>query len=318
MFYMGAYTMIKNIKSNWAYILWAIVYVGFAWAILGGTPLSLLIVVVIYALSIMIALSPIGEKILRLSEDVRELSTMAEKEYLLPLFEDVYREAKEHNNKLSDKINLYIIDVMYVNAFAMGKHTIAVTRGATTTFSPEQLRGVLAHEFGHISNGDTKALLLNVVGNGIFTITILLFKLVTWCIALFMGAFESVWAKIFIWIFNFSLEIGTMVLMYLGQIILSLNDRKKEYMADEFAYKIGYGEQLISALYLLDKIAIPGKLSLSERLKASHPHTAKRIGHLETLTYTENEPIEDMPDLSELYDYEDTDEEPAPQEAIEE
>ena len=46
---------------------------------------------------------------------------------------------------------------MYVNAFAIGRNTIAVTMGAIETFSSDELKGIIAHEFGHLSNGDTNS-----------------------------------------------------------------------------------------------------------------------------------------------------------------
>jgi len=66
-------------------------------------------------------------------------------------------------------------------------------------------------------------------------------------------------------------------------MILASNSRANEIQADSFAFEIGYGRELISAMYLFQKITMNTNLSLSEELKASHPHTADRIAHLERL-----------------------------------
>jgi heat shock protein HtpX len=54
----------------------------------------------------------------------------------------------------------YVIDAEQINAFAAGLSSenavIAVTSGALKHLSREELQGVIAHEFGHISNGDMK------------------------------------------------------------------------------------------------------------------------------------------------------------------
>jgi heat shock protein HtpX len=54
----------------------------------------------------------------------------------------------------------YIIDAQQINAFAAGLSTddvvIGVTRGALQQLSRAELQGVIAHEFGHIRNGDTR------------------------------------------------------------------------------------------------------------------------------------------------------------------
>ena len=74
-----------------------------------------------------------------------------------------------------------------------------------------------------------------------------------------------------------------MVFINVSEIILALNSRTNEIQADTFAYEIGYGRELISAMYLLQKISLDSNLRLSERLKASHPHIAYRIEQLESL-----------------------------------
>lgn len=278
----------KFIKSNWVYLLWFIVYFTIAWLMLGGTFESFVIVAIFYAISISLALSPVGEFLLRLFEGARKLETNEEKEYLQPLFEEVYQNALEKNPKLNKKIKLYIIDAMFVNAFAMGRKTIAVTRGAVETFTQEELKGILAHEFGHMSYGHTKALLLSVIGNLMFSIFVIIAKIALLVIEFITLAFSetpagTLIARFTVFIMRFSFDISIIMFLYIGQIILSINSRNNEYQADEFAYKIGYGEQLISGLYLLKKISITQKPTLMEKMTSSHPHIAKRIARLENM-----------------------------------
>jgi len=93
------------------------------------------------------------------------------------MFEEVYQNAKEVNPKINDGIKLYIMDAMYINAYAIGQQTVAVTREAIESLAPDQLKGVLAHELGHITHGHTKALLLSVIGNFYFSIIVWIFRL---------------------------------------------------------------------------------------------------------------------------------------------
>lgn len=55
---------------------------------------------------------------------------------------------------------IYILPVQAINAFAAGltptNAAIAITDGALNTLSREELQGVIAHEFGHIHNGDMR------------------------------------------------------------------------------------------------------------------------------------------------------------------
>jgi len=255
---------------------------------LGGTRDSFIWVSIIYGVSITIALSPIGEVILQISENCREPSTEQEREYLLPLFEEVYENAIEVNPKLNKGIKLYIMDAMYVNAFAMGRKTVAVTKGAIETFTADELKGVLAHELGHITHGHTKALLLSVIGNFFFTVLVWIFRAILFVVQVvsdivadlnYIGAIFS----IFTLIARVLVDVSVFVFINLGQTILASNSRFNEFQADKFALDIGHGRELISGLYLLQKISINRKMSWSEQSKASHPHIAHRIAYLERL-----------------------------------
>lgn len=276
------------IKSNYIYVLWFILYFSIVWVLLGEDGQAFMRTLLIYGVSISVALSPIGEFILRIVEGARKLRTNEEKEYLLPLFEEVYENAKQENPKISDNVNIYVTDDMFVNAFAMGRKTIAVTRGAIETFTPEELKGVIAHEFGHISYGHTKALLLSVIGNAILSVFIVIIRLCSDIFAVLTSTFSNVsfivvLLNIINYLFKYVFEIALIGFLYFGQIILSLNSRSNEFQADNFAYNISYGEELISALYLLQKISVSRKMTLKERMTSSHPHIAKRIERLENL-----------------------------------
>jgi len=279
---------IKYIGSNYLYILWFVIYFLLAWFILGGNLDTFIFVLIIYSVSITIALSPIGEVILRAVENCREPLTQQEKSYLLPLFEEVYESAKEVNPSLNRNIKIYIMDAMFVNAFAIGRQTIAITKGAIETFSEDELKGILAHELGHMTYGHTKALLLSTIGNFFFTAIVGFFKLSLHIMQFISSivAFFSILGVAFVF-FTFILrsliEISVVIFINISQIILALNSRMNEDLADKFAHKIGYGRELIAGLYLLQKITMNTKIRLVDRVKASHPHLGNRIAKLERL-----------------------------------
>src|ERR1700761_6097044 len=50
---------------------------------------------------------------------------------------------------------LKVEESMELNAFATGRRTIVVTKGLLQICTPDELRGVLAHELGHLVSGDT-------------------------------------------------------------------------------------------------------------------------------------------------------------------
>ncbi|MCM1114259.1 MAG: M48 family metalloprotease [Clostridium sp.] len=275
----------KFFDKNAIYIFWSIVNFFLTFFILGANWGSFILCIFIYAISLTIALSPLGEQILRLINGVRRLYTRREKDYLVPLFEEICEDVKEQHPNLPD-LEICIIDSLTVNACAMGRHTIAVTRGAVETFTEDELKGVLLHEIGHIVHGDTKATLLNLIGNGLFSIGVIFIKLILLIFDLLLLPLFNETKGITVLITSFIRFIFNILLFAFtltGNIILSINSRGNEYSADYFAYKMAYGEELISALYLLQKMSLGENMKLVQRMQASHPHIAKRIGRLEHL-----------------------------------
>jgi len=157
------------------------------------------------------------------------------------------------------------MDDMHVNTIAVGRKTIAITRGAISTFSADELKGILAHELGHMTFGHTKALLLTVIGNFIFTALIWLLRLMLIVIEFLWGlvSHKSILFAILKFMavaMRFIVDIAVMLFIHLSEIILALNSRANEIQADVFAYEVGYGNELISGLYLLQKISINGNI----------------------------------------------------------
>ena len=94
-------------------------------------------------------------------------------------------------------------------------------------------------------------------------------------VAIFLGIIISIMRII--------LNISEFVFINLSQIILALNSRVNETQADTFAYEMGYGRELISGMYVIQKISLNANVSIFERMKSTHPHVAHRISHLERL-----------------------------------
>jgi len=267
------------IKNNPLYIAWFVMYFMFTWAMFGRNIGSFVMTFTGYMVSLLLILSEPGEHILRFIYRVRQLETKREKYYLIPMFKEVYATAAKRHPELRRDIEICIIDEMRINACAMGLRTIAVTKGAIDSLSEEELKGFMAHELGHISHGDTIALLLTTVGNGVLTIVIVAAKTA-------MNIIRSMldtrgFAGVILNLLNLWFHIMLFYILYVGEFLMAINSRRNEYAADRFAFEIGYGDDLVSALYLLQDMSISDNARLSDRLKASHPHIAKRIGRLE-------------------------------------
>ena len=235
---------------------------------------------------ILVAVSPIGEAVNRFIHGGRKIITAEQKEYLDPLFRDVYDSFIENKKRTSKRIKLYIDRSMTINAYAIGSNTIVVTRGAVQMLTPEQLKGVIAHEFGHLHHGDTLLLLVLLGGNVYLYGALLLIqviKLILSASSIVTGE-DQVYGnigKVFLWLCGL---VAAPVIIFL-QAAFAIVGRDNEYHADRFAYEVGYGDNLKAALYKLDKLDISdGKLSILERLTNQHPDIDKRIEQLEALT----------------------------------
>ncbi len=275
-------------RKNPIYFVCSLIYYVLASLWLGGTIFSFIIVLFFYAVSIIVVFSPLGEKLLRLLNRVRRLETNQEKEYLRPIFEEVYTEAKAKNPELGH-IEICVIDQMTVNACAMGKHTIGVTKGAMETFTEDQLKAVLAHEIAHILNLDTIAILYTIVGNGIFTVFVVISKFFLNLVDIVGEAFtQKGIVRFFCALTRFMFNALVFVLMFFMQVVIAINSRKNEFRADNYAYAIGYGSEMIDSLYLLEKINLGDNSTIIQKMIASHPRITQRIERLEMLTEKEN------------------------------
>ncbi len=230
----------------------------------------------------LLALSPIGEGIQRLTSPIRNFNTEAEQSLIYPVIEEVYMSAVADNPKMDRKIGFFMEDSMAINAYAMGRRTVVFTKGILDVMDEAELKGITAHELGHILNGDTKFALVVLSSNIVFQIVLLFFKVV----GLFFGFLLRLLAtnvplmdKV-VYLFFKLVQLILLGVKVLIASILASNSRGNEFGADSYARRIGYGDELASALHKLQQMDFT-KMSLLERLLSSHPHLSLRIGRLE-------------------------------------
>ena len=271
--------MKATLKSNYVLILFYLFYLMLIYCLF---PSNFITILMVHIILIIIALTPLGEAIMRLLNHANKIQTKEDKDYLYPIFNDVYENALIQNPKLSKNIKLFINNDKSANAFACANNTICVTRGAIYTFSKEELQGIFAHELGHLSNNDTRISMIFFIGNMLFVI-----------VAFIVNIFYSIIYKAiknregetqFVTkILNIFKIIISNIISFIVCSIFALNSRMCEYNADLFASNIGYGLELRDALNIFKSIDINSKMSIMERIYATHPNLDSRIAHLEKL-----------------------------------
>ncbi|MCL2106729.1 MAG: M48 family metalloprotease [Oscillospiraceae bacterium] len=259
-------------NSNWVYVAWFLFYFFLFSALTLGIAIPFFIITTI------LAFSPVAEKLWRKVTGIRPLRLKSEKDRLLPLFKEVYTGAYRTDPYLSKGIRLYIKEDMAVGAFAFGRSTLVLTRGSVMQLNDDRLKGLIAHEFGHFSNGDTEAILLSTVSN--FFMSLIMDRLTDRKNRMDNENKGGISKILFNPIYYLFRAIDS-----IGELILKRTSRRNEYLADEFALDSSFGNELADVLNAIYFETGNKPQSLKEQLKNTHPDITLRIERLETALY---------------------------------
>lgn len=261
--------------------------------------MSALYGVLLYLATGMIALSPVGEWLFRLINGCKKIKEPEILNRLNPLFMEVKERAqRERPDVIVDpKISLYIKEDDSINAFAMGRRTVCVTRGLLQ-LSDEQIKGVLGHEFGHLVTHDTDLTLLITIGNFMISAAVTVIRAILFVyhfimslVSVFLGGSEGLFFAVVNAVYTFLITVlidgGMWVWTQLGILMVMKSSRDAEYEADAFACDIGYGAGLLSFFRLLDQLEITSgakadRGNIFAALASSHPATEQRIARIES------------------------------------
>lgn len=180
----------------------------------------------------LLGISSIGEKMTVLLEGFRQ-PNLYEQYFLLPQLVAVCQVAEVPIPAL------YIRDCGGVNARAIGRHSVVLNSGAVNKVPLEELRGILAHELGHLVNNDTARLnvvyMLNMVGN----LTAFISAPITSDSADYIPFLLAPFILL-IWVLRL-FQVALLWFLRFGDLAVG---RKEELRADNYAKDLGYGEGL--------------------------------------------------------------------------
>lgn len=237
-----------------------------------------------YFATILISFSPIGEWVLAVLAGAKEIKRKDIKIRLIPLLEIVFEQAKQKTPDMVSSIHLKIIHDSAPNAFAIGRKTICVTDGLLN-LSDSEIMAVLAHELGHLAYKHSSIQLLIGGGNIFISGCLLLIKLICWIITgiftLFAVGTRKYGTGILIALIG-GLSTGLIWLWTkFCMMFLMWSMRQNEYVADKYAFDLGYGSILAS---VLDRhMCTTPENGLLKALYATHPHSDDRIANLQEL-----------------------------------
>jgi len=146
------------------------------------------------------------------------------------------------------KFCLRIVEVEEEKIISFGYDTIAISASLLKELTDEELKGVMAHELGHLISRDTMVSWAFATADRFPLLTLLVLIPVIYFI---VGLFSS--TLIFpigaAWMFLVSSVILHVLFSWLHLLLL----RQREYHQDEFAHRLGYGRGLRDALVKLAK-----------------------------------------------------------------
>ncbi len=273
--------------SNLGTLIFFLLNIGLILAIFcpcGVTAETALPLIICYVLSVLISLSPAGEWMLAALSGAKEIKRKDIKIRLIPLLEIVFEQAKQKTPTMISSIRLKIIHDQAPNAFAIGRRTICVTDGLLN-LSDTEIMAVFAHEVGHLAYQHSAIQLLIGGGNLFISGILLVVKAMCWVVTgfftliglstrsfggtLLMTLFGSL-STVMIWLWT---KFCTLFLMW--------SMRQNEYVADEYAFRLGYGAVLAS---VLDRhMCSQPSNGLLKALYATHPHSDDRVARLQEL-----------------------------------
>ena len=289
----------KSNTSILIYLVLNIFIIAFVVGVVFGIDsivVSLLTGILLYAVSMTIALSFVGEAILRLQTGCRKIKRQDQLDRIQPIFQEVYAKAKAQTPSIPDDVQIYINEDNSPNAFATGRKTICVTKGLLER-PTEEIKATLGHEFGHLAHHDTDLILVISIGNLVVTTVLILIKLFISLFSEFAGlicSLAGILGGFFIigtladWLVrlsgflaNLCVSGGMWLWMKLGDLLVLKSSRANEFEADEYSFRLGYGDALCQLFDNLDEGEQPRGLFAS--LASSHPATNDRIHHLQEL-----------------------------------
>ena len=194
---------------------------------------------------------------------------------LEPVLQDAARRAGIEPARLL----LRVEETSSLNAYAAAGHIICVTTGALA-LPPRELEAMLGHELGHHTelHPVLTALVwwLNLPAVPLKAALRFLRRLIATVAARLGGIFRPVGIVLLalLWVVTFQL----LWLVWVADVLTAMVARRTEFAADARAVEWGYAPALLEAYERLDHGDEPtGRL---ERLMASHPPMAERIGRI--------------------------------------
>lgn len=205
---------------------------------------------------------------------------------VMPLFNAVMSEARFREPDIAENVRLYVAETDDVNAYAIGRRIVCLTRGAINACDDETLRALLSHEFGHMAHRDSEVSMLICVG----LVPLIVGETVTRAIMYGMAAFvrcignelvSMIGPGVVKLMYYLMFGIPCWLLKVIIGLLRTLGSHAAENGADAFCVTLGHGPALKNFMEVISYSETKG--SLLDSIFSSHPASAKRVKNIELL-----------------------------------
>jgi heat shock protein HtpX len=196
------------------------------------------------------------------------------------------------------RVRIWIDQSGECNAYATGYHTIIISSRLLAALSPVELRGVLAHELGHLLSGDTivataflmagllpKAVfgicraVVFVLRSALMRVNITAGIVILLAVGLLLDRAHLLKPVVPVLLFVLLFALLNRVFKFFTLLL----GRLAEYRQDAFAFRLGYGDGLRRVLERLAASAEAPVSSYYIVMHSTHPVICNRIRRLEKL-----------------------------------
>ena len=194
---------------------------------------------VAYALSLLIAFSPLGETCIRLLGGCKRITREDQINKIEPIYHDAIRRANKVNKKIDESIEVFISHDSKTRVKAIGRRTVLVSDG-TLYRSDDEIKALLGHEFGHICNHDTDWIIMVTMGNLFVTVFFFILQFVLKAVNWIGRVIKP--SRI---LRSLNIIVNTIIAATMGAwtkfgtILVNWSLRESEFKADEFAFNMG-------------------------------------------------------------------------------
>lgn len=245
---------------------------------------SFIISTLVYGITVLIMISPIGEAIVRLFCGAKTIERRDWQNKLNIVMQSIKTSAETRNISIPEEIKIFYISSPIPNCFSIGRSICISSSLLDSDISV--IKGCVAHETAHLVSHDSVSTLLVNIGNfPMMAVVALLQGLSS------VNRFTSMFNRsIIMGLIHFSVaailfvpRIILRILLGITRLIMSVGSRQKEFEADKFAAEMGFGRELRHALLQTDFESQTETRGLWQNLISAHPSVHDRVGRIDSL-----------------------------------